>query len=63
LRQEHHISHFTLKEALALIDDVKPKRAYITHISHQMGFHRQVQAGLPANVFLAYDGLIEKISV
>jgi phosphoribosyl 1,2-cyclic phosphate phosphodiesterase len=57
LRQEPHISHFTLKEALALIDDVKPKRAYITHISHQLGLHRQVQSTLPPNVFLAYDGL------
>ena len=57
LRQEPHISHFTLKEALALIDDVQPKQAYITHISHQMGAHRQVQAQLPPNVFLAYDGL------
>ena len=57
LRQEPHISHFSLKEALALIDDVQPKQAYITHISHQMGFHRQVQKTLPSNVFLAYDGL------
>ena len=57
LRQEAHISHFSLKEALSLIDDIKPKRAYITHISHQMGFHRQVQASLPKNIFLAYDGL------
>jgi len=57
LRQKPHISHFSLKEALALINDVKPKRAYITHISHQLGFHRQVQAELPPNVFLAYDGL------
>ena len=57
LRQESHISHFTLNEALALIDDVKPERAYITHISHQMGFHRQIQATLPPNVFLAHDGL------
>ncbi len=57
LRKELHISHFTLNEALALIDDVKPKRAYITHISHQMGLHRQVQDELPTGVFLAYDGL------
>jgi len=57
LRQETHISHFSLNEALSLIGDLKPKRAYITHISHQMGLHRQVQAGLPKNVFLAYDGL------
>ena len=57
LRQKPHVSHFTLKEALALIDDLKPKQAYITHISHQMGFHRQVQKTLPPNVFLAYDAL------
>jgi len=57
LRQEPHVSHFSLKEALALIDDLKPKQAYVTHISHQMGFHRQVQKTLPPHVFLAYDGL------
>ena len=57
LRQEPHISHFSLNEALSLIGDLKPTRAYITHISHQMGLHRQVQAGLPKNIFLAYDGL------
>ncbi len=57
LRKELHISHFTLNEALALINDVKPQRAYITHISHQMGLHQQVQAELPPSVFLAYDGL------
>ena len=57
LRLKPHISHFSLKEALALIDDVKPKQAYITHISHQMGFHREIQASLPPNIFLAYDGL------
>jgi phosphoribosyl 1,2-cyclic phosphate phosphodiesterase len=57
LRKEPHISHFSLSEALQLIEDVKPERAYITHISHQMGFHQQVQSELPPNVFLAYDGL------
>jgi len=57
LRKELHISHFTLNEALSLIDDLKPKRAYITHISHQLGLHEEVQNELPSNVFLAYDGL------
>ena len=57
LRKEQHISHFSLKEVLALIDELKPERAYITHISHQMGFHAQVQNELPQNVFLAHDGL------
>ena len=57
LRKEKHISHFSLKEALALIEEIKPKQAYITHISHQLGLHRLVQNELPPNVFLAYDGL------
>lgn len=57
LRKEKHISHFTLSEALELIENVKPERAYLTHISHQMGFHDEIQKELPDNVFLAYDGL------
>ena len=56
LRKEPHISHFTLYEALNMINELNPKRAYITHISHQLGLHRQVQADLPQNVFLAWDG-------
>ena len=57
LRKQQHISHFSLNEALELIDEIKPERAYITHISHQLGFHSQVETELPPNVFLAYDGL------
>ncbi|MBP9186867.1 MAG: MBL fold metallo-hydrolase [Bacteroidia bacterium] len=57
LRHEKHISHFTLNEALAMIEKIKPKRAYLTHISHQLGLHNKVTATLPENVFLAYDGL------
>lgn len=58
LRKQKHISHFTLSEALDLIEEVKPHQAFITHISHQMGFHKDVQAELPSNVILAYDGLV-----
>ena len=54
LRLESHLSHFNLEEALAFIDRVKPKKAYLTHISHHMGFHDDVQKTLPENVFLAY---------
>lgn len=61
LREETHISHFNLTEALTLIEKLKPKRAYLTHISHQLGFHDQVQEKLPENVFLAYDQLSIKI--
>jgi phosphoribosyl 1,2-cyclic phosphate phosphodiesterase len=57
LREEPHMSHFNLEEALAFIELVKPKRAYLTHISHYLGFHDEVQQKLPDNVFLAYDNL------
>ncbi|HAK00389.1 MAG TPA: MBL fold metallo-hydrolase, partial [Bacteroidales bacterium] len=57
LRKSKHISHFSLDEALEIIAHVKPTRAYITHLSHFMGLHEAVQAELPDNVFLAYDGL------
>ncbi len=58
LRETEHISHFNLKEALALINEVKPERAYLTHISHMLGFHEEVDKKLPENVFLAYDNLV-----
>jgi len=57
LRIEPHISHFNLEEALDFIKRVNPKRAYLTHISHHLGFHDDVQQILPDNVFLAYDNL------
>lgn len=57
LREEPHISHFNLEEALEFIEKVRPKRAYLTHISHWLGFHDDVQQKLPENVFLAYDNL------
>lgn len=57
LRQEAHYSHFNLEEALDFIAMIKPERAYLTHISHTMGFHKEVQKTLPKNVYLAYDGL------
>ncbi|HHJ10180.1 MAG TPA: MBL fold metallo-hydrolase [Bacteroidetes bacterium] len=57
LRKKRHLTHFTLEEALDIVSMIKPETAYFTHISHQMGFHREVQAELPENVFPAYDGL------
>ena len=57
LRREKHISHFSLGEALALIEQVSPRKAYITHIGHQMGKHADVNRDLPVNVTLAWDGL------
>jgi phosphoribosyl 1,2-cyclic phosphate phosphodiesterase len=57
LREEPHNTHFNLQEALDFIALVKPQKAYLTHISHIMGFHEEVQQKLPKNVFLAYDNL------
>ncbi|MBT8273755.1 MAG: MBL fold metallo-hydrolase [Bacteroidia bacterium] len=57
LREKPHQSHFNLEEALAFISLVKPERAYLTHISHLLGFHDEVQQKLPKNVYLAYDNL------
>src|SRR5690606_30271973 len=57
LRKEPHHSHFNLDEALDFIAKINPERAYLTHISHLMGFHDEVQKELPEGVFLAYDGL------
>lgn len=57
LRKQKHISHFTLSEALKLIEEIKPKTAYLTHISHIMGLHEAVSKELPENVYFAYDGL------
>lgn len=57
LRKEPHPSHFTLSEALALIEKIRPKHAYITHVGHGFGFYDEMQKTLPENVTLSYDGL------
>lgn len=57
LRRREHFAHFSVKEALELIAEVKPKRAYLTHICHEMGLHAEEDVRLPENVHLAYDGL------
>lgn len=57
LRITPHIAHFSLSEALTMIDIIRPRRAYITHVSHQLGLHREVAKNLPKDVYLAYDGL------
>jgi phosphoribosyl 1,2-cyclic phosphate phosphodiesterase len=57
LREEPHHSHFSLQDALDFIHLIQPEVAYLTHISHLLGFHEEVQQKLPRNVFLAYDNL------
>jgi phosphoribosyl 1,2-cyclic phosphate phosphodiesterase len=61
LRKEDHISHYSLPQALEVIAGLKPKKAFLTHLSHQMGFHDEVQQELPENVFLAWDGLVVEV--
>ncbi len=58
LRKKEHYSHFSLHEALEVVHDVRPKRAYFTHISHWMGLHAEVELELPPGVHLAHDGLV-----
>lgn len=57
LHRSEHISHFNLEEALEFIRRVNPEKAYLTHISHLFGTHKEIETLLPENVFAAYDGL------
>ena len=61
IRHKPHHAHLNLVEALKLIEELKPKKAYLTHISHHLGFHDEVEKTLPKNVFLAYDELVLEI--
>jgi phosphoribosyl 1,2-cyclic phosphate phosphodiesterase len=56
LRHKPHPTHLSLAQALAMVERVKPRRALLTHIAHELG-HEQTNAVLPANVRMAYDGL------
>ena len=58
LRKEKHISHFTLDEAVTLVNELKIPKAYFTHISHQLGKHEDINNELPLNMQLAWDGLV-----
>ena len=57
LQKTHHISHLTLDEALDWIDRIQPEQAYLTHISHKLGTHQEIENQLPPHVRLAFDGL------
>lgn len=61
LRKQQHLSHFTLGEAVDLAAELKIPQTYLTHLSHQMGLHDEVEAELPEIVNLAYDGLILEV--
>ena len=61
LRREQHYSHFNLEQALAIIEEIKPERAYLTHVSHRLGKYVDVSQELPQNVFLGIDNQLIKV--
>jgi len=60
LRPRPHPTHLSFSQALAIIDDLKPRRAYFTHLSHDVS-HQDIERDLPANVRVAYDSMILEI--
>jgi len=58
LRKQQHISHFTLGEAVELAQELRVPQVYFTHMSHQVGLHADIEAELPDNIHLAWDGLV-----
>lgn len=58
LRKQKHISHFTLEEAIEVVQELKIPTGYFTHMSHQIGLHAAIEAELPENIHLSYDGLV-----
>ncbi len=56
-KTEPHHSHFILPQILELVDELQPKKTYLIHISHHLGFHDEVENELPDHIHLAYDGL------
>lgn len=57
LRRSEHPSHMNLEQTLALLEKIRPGRAFLTHLSHDMGLHAEVDPTLPEGVHIAYDGL------
>ncbi|MCC6679590.1 MAG: MBL fold metallo-hydrolase [Phycisphaeraceae bacterium] len=57
LRYRHHPTHMTVDQALAVIEQVKPRRAYLTHIAHDIR-HADLEPKLPEHVYLSFDGLV-----
>jgi len=62
LRDEPHTTHFTVAEAVETIARLAPRRAYLTHMTHDLGY-AETNARLPAGVELAYDGLALDVDV
>ena len=61
LQKNHHVSHFTLEEAIQMVNIIQPEMAYFTHISHKLGNHQEIESSLPSHIRLAFDGLKLKL--
>lgn len=61
LQIKPHISHYNLEEAIDVVNELQPDKAYFTHISHNLGLHKHVESMLPNHIQLAYDGLKLKL--
>ncbi len=62
LRQKNHHSHFNLAQSLEVIHQLQVEKAYLTHISHDMGLDHDINGHLPAHIRLAHDGLVLNLS-
>ena len=62
LRRDPHPSHSHLEKSVALVEQLKPRRAFFTHMSHELD-HNATEAGLPPHIRLAYDGLQLKFEI
>jgi phosphoribosyl 1,2-cyclic phosphate phosphodiesterase len=57
LRRDKHISHYSLDEAVEMLNEFSPEQGYLVHISHQLGKHADLEKELPSFIHCAYDGL------
>lgn len=61
LRNSRHVSHFSLSEAIEVVEKLMPEKTYLTHISHFLGLHQEVENKLPSYIRLAYDNLVVEV--
>ncbi len=61
VRKERHISHFSLSEAIEVARKIGADATYLTHLSHQIGTHKELSSILPQNIYASYDGLSVEI--
>lgn len=62
LREREHFAHLCIREALEIIDRLKPEEAYLTHFNHEIGLHNEFENKLPPNVHPCYDGMTIRIN-